>query len=362
MGLFKTKEEKAVINYNKAMVCKEQKRYADMLAYLEKAVNFGSVEATHELGYAYYIGTGVKRNRAQALTFFQKSAAFGYAPSEFLAGYILWYGLDTKCDLASGYKYVASAARKEHKYAMNLYGQMLLHGLACTKNKEAGLEYLRKAAVLGVEEALEELNNELKEFYVLDTTKATPEIVSDKVVYFHLNYNNQKYYYAGIAMNALFDEGKTAEGKECLKLMEKAASERDEDAGKFVVEYHLKYSDRRTRYKWMFIYLYCSTEDDMDELLRDSYDLMSRSVQIEAMNILYDYYEQATNGKPFIMKYDHETGCAHCGMCKDFCKVGRMHKDFDVEGIIEEQCVINKLKFMRAMLNCPRKHILVIDK
>jgi TPR repeat protein len=85
-------------------------QYTSALRLFEAAARKGNREAQHTLGYMYRDGKGTRRDDAKAFAWYRRSAEQGFAPAEYNLGLMYAQGEGVKADAATARKWFVRAA------------------------------------------------------------------------------------------------------------------------------------------------------------------------------------------------------------------------------------------------------------
>lgn len=114
-----------------------------------EAALVGNATEQNFVGYCYYIGGGVPRDRSIATTWFEKAARNGKAAALFNLALVNDLGEDLRRNPSRAAKLYRRAAERGHLQAQSNLAIMLLEGDGVKLNNAAGLHWLRRAAQRG---------------------------------------------------------------------------------------------------------------------------------------------------------------------------------------------------------------------
>ncbi|MDR1829073.1 MAG: SEL1-like repeat protein [Methylobacteriaceae bacterium] len=134
----------------------DDKRAVELLTV---AANAGVHDAQHDLGEAYLIGRGVKRNYGDAAKWFEKAAAFGNTASEIELGILLYQGQGIKRDEERSARMFMRAAYKGNPVAQNRLARLYIVGRGVSKDLAEAAAWHQLASMRGLADPV--LNSEL---------------------------------------------------------------------------------------------------------------------------------------------------------------------------------------------------------
>ena len=132
-------------SHSRAQELVDQGRYAEALPIYENLAKAGDAQSQTFLGWMYYEGLGVAKNREQAIAWFERAAALGSKEGAFYCGRAA--AAAGRYDEAAKWFHVS--AQKEYSPALLWLGVIYSRGLGRPSDLAKGLDYLERAAELG---------------------------------------------------------------------------------------------------------------------------------------------------------------------------------------------------------------------
>ncbi len=129
------------------------KNYKDALPYFQSAAKLGSGEAMSILGFMYYNGQGVTKNKQIALNMYTKSAESGYAEGQYNLGYYYY----TERLFSKAFFWYEKAA--DNGSALACMAMAKTHSEGIKKDLPKALTYMIKAAECGNQNVYEIIGN-----------------------------------------------------------------------------------------------------------------------------------------------------------------------------------------------------------
>jgi uncharacterized protein len=126
---------------------------------LRKAAERGDAQAQYYLGEAYYIGSGVPKNLAEAIKWYRKAAEQGHAQAQFALGHSYRTGDGVPQNLSEAAKWWRKSAEQGFADAQFNVGLMYLIGDGVPKKIDEAAIWFRLAAEQGHEKAQYQLGH-----------------------------------------------------------------------------------------------------------------------------------------------------------------------------------------------------------
>jgi TPR repeat protein len=121
--------------------------------------NQGDHDAQNKLGAAYYNGTGVEKNMAEAARWFRQAAEKGYAKAQHNLGIMYYVGEGVPHDEAEAVKWFSRAAEQGLAAAQHNLGVMYHQGKDIPKDPVMAFMWLSLASEQKYEEAIKYRND-----------------------------------------------------------------------------------------------------------------------------------------------------------------------------------------------------------
>ena len=138
-----------------SMLYIDMEEYDKALIWARKASQLNQPWALYSLGRIYDEGLGVETNHLEGLKWFERAAEAGYADAQNVCGNIYVNADFVEHNPEKSFKYYQMAAAQGHGYGMLNLGTCYMNGDGTAKNLALGEEWIRKAADVGVEEAID---------------------------------------------------------------------------------------------------------------------------------------------------------------------------------------------------------------
>ncbi|MGM9833435.1 MAG: toll/interleukin-1 receptor domain-containing protein [Candidatus Limisoma sp.] len=122
--------------------------YAEAVKLYRQAAEQGDAKGQYNLGYCYYYGFGVGRDRTKATDWFRKSAKQGYIEAQESLS-VCYNGYSVGSNSVDAVKCYIKAAEQGHSYAQNILGSYYESGYGIAKDYHEAAKWYRKAAEQG---------------------------------------------------------------------------------------------------------------------------------------------------------------------------------------------------------------------
>ncbi len=132
----------------------------DNLAYIKKVFPNADLAAPYiqyEIGKKYFEGEEFPQDYSEALKWLTLSASQGFKDSQVLLGEIYYKGLDIEPDYRKAFFFYKLAAEQNSPEAAYILSLMYNEGKGISKNKEEYKNWLKTAALLGHEQAKQDM-------------------------------------------------------------------------------------------------------------------------------------------------------------------------------------------------------------
>lgn len=112
----------------------------------KKYAQQGDVFAQRNLGFFYYDGECVKRNRAAGITWITKAAEQGDESAQFFLGELYYEGKEVKQNYEEAFKWYMASAKQGRVKAQYLVGECYSNGIGVMQNEQEAVKWYRKSA------------------------------------------------------------------------------------------------------------------------------------------------------------------------------------------------------------------------
>ena len=123
-----------------------KKNPAEAARLYQRAADTGHLPSKVQLGLMYQTGTGVPRDLSKALAFFDAAAQGGDVEGQFRLAIASVYGVGVAKDPVTARRWLAAAANGGHQEAQLMLGIMMQAGTGGAKNEFSARRWLRQAA------------------------------------------------------------------------------------------------------------------------------------------------------------------------------------------------------------------------
>ena len=118
----------------------------DEITALIRAAQQGNAESQYDLGYHYYFGRHIAKDKEKAVEYFHKAAAQGHLEAQYKLGHMYNIGLCVKQNKEKALEWFCKAAENGSSAAQYALGKMYIKGDVVEKNKEKAFQWFCKAA------------------------------------------------------------------------------------------------------------------------------------------------------------------------------------------------------------------------
>jgi TPR repeat protein len=133
------------------------KQTKDANIYYQKSMESGSLYGYHKIGNMYFTGESdlnINADKKFAVKYLQIAADKGFAMSEYNIGYCYYMGQGLEKDRNKASEWFEKSSIQGYAVAQFKLGQCYLNGSGVIENKQKGEEWIAKAAKIGHPDAL----------------------------------------------------------------------------------------------------------------------------------------------------------------------------------------------------------------
>lgn len=121
----------------------------ESIEHLEIGAEAGIADAIAYLGDAYFMGSGVKTDKAKGIEYYEKAAKLGHVEASFSAGNEYMYDKNVDADYEKAREYLSYAAERKSPRGCNSLGIMYMCGYGVEKDLDEARRLFKKAQTLG---------------------------------------------------------------------------------------------------------------------------------------------------------------------------------------------------------------------